>query len=76
MDAKHGEFYFTKFVLSNGTVRKAPVFVISNDNDKLDVIICQCTGQPPRTEYDINVSEKYNKIIYKIAKAIKLPFRE
>lgn len=63
MSAKHGEFCFAKFVLSDGTIRNSPVFVISNDNDKHDIIVCKCTGQPPRSEYDVNVQLRRNTCV-------------
>jgi len=63
MSAKHGDFYFAKFILSDGTIRKSPVFVISNDNDKHDIIICKCTGQPPKSEYDINIQLRRNTCV-------------
>ena len=57
--ASHGEFFFAKFLLSNNQERKSPIFVLSSkDNDNEDVIICKCTGQPAKTQYDIPVQLK------------------
>ncbi len=58
-NAKHGEFFFAKFLLYNGNLRESPVFVVSAEsNDKEDVIICKCTGKPAKSEYDIKVNLK------------------
>lgn len=34
-NASHGEFFFAKFILPNGVPTERPVFVISDDNDKM-----------------------------------------
>ncbi|WP_018250373.1 type II toxin-antitoxin system PemK/MazF family toxin [Orenia marismortui] len=55
-NAKHGEFFLAKFTLPNGRKRKAPVLIISAEhNDKEDVVVCSCTGQPAKTSFDILV---------------------
>ena len=54
-NASHGEFFFARFALPGGNVRKSPVFVISNDGDKRDVVVLKCTGQPAKSDYDIEV---------------------
>lgn len=62
--AKHGEFFFAKFQLSDASPpRKSPIFVISNDNDKLDVIACKCTTQPPKSEFDVKVLLRYETYV-------------
>ncbi len=63
--AKHGEFFFAEFLISNGEIRKSPVFVLSNANDANDddVVICSCTTSPPRTNFDIPYKLKYNTYI-------------
>lgn len=53
-NASHGEFFFAKFILPNGVPTERPVFVISDDNDKNDVIICVCTKHPPRDNSDFD----------------------
>jgi len=60
--AQHGEFFFTKFILPDtGTVRKSPVFVLSNpaDLNDDDVIVCKCTCQGPKSSYDVKVQLKH-----------------
>lgn len=57
-NAKHGEFFFAKVLINNGQVRPSPVFVVSNDKDKEDVIICSCTTKPAKTKFDIKVQLK------------------
>jgi len=57
-EAKHKDFFFAKFQLTNGTIRRSPVLVISNDNDDEDVIVCSCTSHPPRTDFDIEIQLK------------------
>jgi hypothetical protein len=62
--AKHGEFFFAKFQLSDASpLRKSPIFVISNDNDKLDVIVCKCTTKPPKSEFDVKVQLRYETYV-------------
>lgn len=58
--AKHGDFFFAKFLLTNdhNSPRQSPVFVISNDNDKDDIIVCKCTGQAAKTDFDVKVQLK------------------
>lgn len=58
ISAKHGEFFFAKFILANEEMRESPVFVVSNDNDSEDVVVCSCTKQPARSEFDILVQLK------------------
>lgn len=62
-DAKHGDFFFAKSYIVTGDVRNSPVFIIGNDNDKEDVIICVCTKQPPKTEFDVEVQLRYKSYI-------------
>ena len=57
-NAKHGEFFFAEVFVNGGFKRPSPVFIISNDFDKEDIIICSCTSQPAKTEYDILVNLK------------------
>jgi mRNA-degrading endonuclease toxin of MazEF toxin-antitoxin module len=81
-NAKHGEFFFAKFILSNGEIRKSPIFVLSNKIDKNeDVIICKCTGQTSKSQFDVEVQLKEktyvrtNKIytIYREQLLFKIP---
>lgn len=58
-EAKQGDFFFAEFYINNGDKRKSPVFIASNDYDDEDVIICSCTSQPLKTEYDKRVYLKY-----------------
>jgi mRNA-degrading endonuclease toxin of MazEF toxin-antitoxin module len=52
-------FFFAKFVLSNMEQRKSPVFVISSDIDTDDeVLVCKCTSQPARSQFDVKVQLK------------------
>ncbi len=55
---KKGDFFFAAFLVGPDDVRRSPVFIISNDNDPLDVIACKCTSQPPRSELDVRVTLK------------------
>ncbi|MHB1126303.1 MAG: type II toxin-antitoxin system PemK/MazF family toxin [Bacillota bacterium] len=57
-DAKQGEFYFAKFLTVTGNIREAPVFIVGNDGDDEDIIICSYTAQPPKTQFDIKVMLK------------------
>lgn len=57
-NAKQGDFFFANFLSVTGNIRKSPVFVVGNDNDNEDIIICSCTGQPPKTEFDKKVNLK------------------
>lgn len=57
-EANHGDFYFADFLLPSGRKRKSPVFIVSNDNDPSDIIICACTSKPARTNFDIEVQLK------------------
>ncbi len=41
-------------MLPNGVSTARPVFVISDDNDTNDVIICVCTKHPPRDNSDLD----------------------
>jgi len=52
--AKQGDFFFANYLTGDGP-RKSPVFIVGNDNDKEDVIICKCTTSPPRTDFDKKV---------------------
>lgn len=62
--AKHGDFFFCEFAINNGETRKSPVFVISSDIDKNeDVVICSCTKQPAKSQFDIGVQLKYKTYI-------------
>lgn len=82
-NAKHGDFFFAKYAVSNSKkpVRESPVFIISNDNDIEDVIVCNCTKQPPRSDFDVLVNLKLpthvrtNKIysIYRNQLLFKIP---
>ena len=56
-EAKQGDFFFANYLV-DGQIRKAPAFVAGNDGDDEDVIICKCTAQPPKTEYDKKVQLK------------------
>lgn len=58
IEAKHGDFYFASFTLTSGLERKSPVFIVSNDNDTKDVVVCVCTSQPARTNFDVKVELK------------------
>ena len=57
-NAKQGQFFFANFIINNGEIRKSPVFIAGCDNDKEDIIICSCTSQPKKTEFDIKVTLK------------------
>jgi hypothetical protein len=59
-NAKHGEFFFARYTISNSkkNERESPVFVISNDSDKEDVIVCSCTKEPARSDFDVLVQLK------------------
>lgn len=63
-NAKHGEFFFAEFLISNGEVRTSPVFILSSikDNNE-DVVICSCTRTPPRSEFDIYYKLRYDTYI-------------
>lgn len=50
--AKHGDFFFAEYYNNSGQSKRAPVFIISNDGDKEDVIICTCTSQASRGDWD------------------------
>ena len=54
-DAKQGEFYFARFFINNGEKRESPVFIVGNDNDARDIVICICTKQPSRGDWDKSV---------------------
>lgn len=57
--AAQGEFFFAKFLLSDGREYPRPVFVVGNaGNDSRDVIVCSCTAQPKRTDFDVPVQLK------------------
>lgn len=60
--AQHGEFFFAKFLVDNG-LRESPVFVVSNDNDKNDVIVCKCTKQPAKSDFDVQVKLKQDTFV-------------
>jgi hypothetical protein len=63
-NAKHGDFFFAKFMLSDGTDRKSPVFVLSSEIEvDDDIIICKCTSQPPKSVFDVPVKLKYDTCI-------------
>lgn len=56
--AKHGEFFFAQFSI-NEYIRKSPIFVLSNECDQNDdVVICLCTSQPAKSEFDAKVHLK------------------
>lgn len=58
-NAGQGDFFFTKIVLSDGNEYARPVFVLGRaGNDSEDLIICSCTAQPKRTDFDIEVQLK------------------
>lgn len=51
-NAKHGDFFFAEYYNNSGQSKSAPVFIVSNDRDKEDVIICTCTSQASRGKWD------------------------
>ena len=54
-NAQHGDFFFAKFGIRD-YIRKSPVFILSNQCDKNDdVVICLCTSQPAKSEFDAKV---------------------
>lgn len=57
-EALHGDFFFAEFFLSDGLVRRSPVFVIGNDGDTIDVIVCKCTTQPAKSDFDVKIQLK------------------
>jgi hypothetical protein len=59
-NAKHGDFFFAKYIVNSQKAeeRESPVFVISNDQDTEDVIICSCTKHPARSGFDVSVNLK------------------
>ena len=65
--ANQGDFFFAKFFdPATGKTIAHPVFVVgkNNDsNDSHDVIICNCTSQPKRTDYDVLVQLKYPTLV-------------
>ena len=58
-NANQGNFFFAKFLdPSIGQSSPHPVFVVGKNgdsNDGEDVIVCKCTSQPKRSDYDIPV---------------------
>ena len=62
-ETEHGSFFFAKFLVNDGSTRKSPVFIISNDNDDEDIIICSCTKQPAKTDFDVKVKLKYETYV-------------
>ncbi len=50
--AKHGDFFFAEYYNNSGQSKRAPVFIVGNDGDKEDVIICTCTSQASRGNWD------------------------
>ncbi len=62
LNAKQGEFFFARF-RSESIERPSPVLVVGNDNDKLDVIICKCTSQPVKSQYDKVVQLKRESVV-------------
>ena len=50
--ATHGDFFFAEYYNNSGQSKRAPVFIIGNDGDKKDVIICTCTSKPARGDWD------------------------
>jgi len=62
-EAKQGDFFFANFLVNNGEVRKSPVFIVGNDHDQEDIIICSCTTQPARSDFDIAVQLKYETYV-------------
>ncbi|EPY2277941.1 type II toxin-antitoxin system PemK/MazF family toxin [Clostridium sporogenes] len=63
-EAKHGEFFFANFLINNGEIRKSPVFILSNKIDNNDdVVICSCTKQPAKSQFDIPVKLKYKTYV-------------
>lgn len=63
--AKHGDFFFAEFTISNNDKRKSPVFIVSNsiDNKDDDVVICSCTKQPAKSQFDVEVQLKYKTCV-------------
>jgi hypothetical protein len=51
-EAKHGDFFFADYYNNSCQSKRAPVFVIGNDGDQEDVIICTCTSQASRGGWD------------------------
>ena len=51
-NAKHGDFFFANYYNNSGQLKSAPVFIVGDDGDKNDVIICTCTSQASRGEWD------------------------
>lgn len=65
-NADQGEFFFAKATMSNGQVVPRPVFVLgkNNDsNDSQDIIVCSCTTEPARTDFDVKVQLKEETIV-------------
>lgn len=54
-NASHGDFFFAKWVASDGYERKSPCFVISDDGDPLEIIVLKVTTKPARTAFDVPV---------------------
>ncbi|MEN1968701.1 hypothetical protein WMZ97_11585 [Lentibacillus sp. N15] len=76
-NAYHGEFFFAQFALPSGKLTQRPVFIISNDNDYEDVIICLCTKHLPRegTEFDYPIEIRGKKGSCALLKKAKLKSR-
>jgi hypothetical protein len=53
--AKSGEFYFARFVFSNGVETKRPVFVVAGRGTDNDLVVCACTTHEARSESDVKV---------------------
>lgn len=64
--ADQGDFFFVNARLSDGNEYKRPVFVVGkhqDSNDAEDVIVCSCTKQPSRSDYDKPVKLKYDTVV-------------
>ena len=66
-NANQGNFFFAKFLdPSIGQSSPHPVFVVGKNgdsNDGEDVIVCKCTSQPKRSDYDIPVLLKKETVV-------------
>lgn len=55
--ARRGDVFFAKVTLSDGSTLGRPVFIVGGKgNDAGDVIVCSCTTQPARSDFDIPVN--------------------